>query len=119
MSAKSLFWSAVLPEATKETGAGASSTSPTMMADSSREAARLEITFFFFHFGVFVVLFNNAGQFKRAEAYYFEIGAAFQARNNFTFVEFFFFDIQITFTCRAQNHIRLRITFFSQMALSR
>src|SRR4051794_3768265 len=83
-----------------------------MIADSSREAARLEVTSFFFHFGVLVVLFDNASQFKRTEAYYFEIGAALQARNDFTFVEFFFFDIKITFTCRAQNHNRLPIAFF-------
>jgi hypothetical protein len=72
-----------------------------MMADSSREAAWLEVTFFFFDLGVFVVFFNNASQFERTEAYHFEVGAAFKTRNYFTFVEFFFFDIEIIFTCRA------------------
>ena len=83
-----------------------------MMADSSRVAAALVITFFFFDLGVLFVFFNNASELERFSTYDFKIGTALQARNYFTFVEFFFFNIEIVFTCRAENHKSLPITFF-------
>lgn len=60
-------------------------------------ARKLRVTVFVFVAEVVVVIvfFGDSRQLKRLHSDNFEVGATFCARNDFPFIEFIFFDVEI------------------------
>jgi hypothetical protein len=65
----------------------------------------LEITVFDFLFVVLLVdLFIHGLQLNRTNRDYLEVGTAFRAGDDFSFIDLIFVDVEVGFTFRTMNH---------------